>query len=516
MSGLDSNRALPIAPLHIMASGRTVKVAVIGTGLAGLTAAYLLAKACEGDQVNFEAPTVGMDSASISLASYDSSSEDEWRVDVPMRSFQGGYYKNMIALYQSIGVKFRQADFSYSFSSLRFSSKLGRRDRKITTTMIYNGSSGRAGVSKPAALGNADKQDEWASQATPQSTLSSWLGLDAAWTDYIHSTLIPLLSAVCTAPAEDIMNHPMEEFLDYVWLTFGTHHYVVVDGVRDVVSRLTTGVQNLHLSSTIISMQADENDARCVSISCLVNGQTKDYSGFHHIVLATQASGAVPILSKYLQSLPAHSIQRATVEKQIDCLKAFDYRKAIVINHTDGSLLPDNSKDARDLNLISLSYDPSTQSYQNQKSKTLDDLCVAPSYTMATHILPMPKGYPHNAPRVFQTTNPIVAPDKESLLSVSKLERAIVTNKSKSALGLLCVQDSKKWWQCSYQGKTRLGELQGNSMISKESNPGIWICGSYAHLGIPLLEGCVVSARNVGEGILRKEGTIWKEEPWRS
>lgn len=174
-----------------------------------------------------------------------------------------GYYKNMIALYQSIGVKFRQADFSYSFSSLRFSSKLGRRDRKITTTMIYNGSSGRAGVSKPAALGNADKQDgffqqtfqyqiwttslfilltmqlilcyfitlfhslpfwrpsnistltfqEWASQATPQSTLSSWLGLDAAWTDYIHSTLIPLLSAVCTAPAEDIMNHPMEEFL---------------------------------------------------------------------------------------------------------------------------------------------------------------------------------------------------------------------------------------------------------------------------------------------------------------
>lgn len=37
-----------------MASGRTVKVAVIGTGLAGLTAAYLLAKACEGDQVNFE------------------------------------------------------------------------------------------------------------------------------------------------------------------------------------------------------------------------------------------------------------------------------------------------------------------------------------------------------------------------------------------------------------------------------------------------------------------------------
>ena len=33
---------------------RTVKVAVIGTGLAGLTAAHLLKQECEGGDVNFE------------------------------------------------------------------------------------------------------------------------------------------------------------------------------------------------------------------------------------------------------------------------------------------------------------------------------------------------------------------------------------------------------------------------------------------------------------------------------
>lgn len=33
---------------------RTVKVAVIGTGLAGLTAAHLLKQQCEGNKVKFE------------------------------------------------------------------------------------------------------------------------------------------------------------------------------------------------------------------------------------------------------------------------------------------------------------------------------------------------------------------------------------------------------------------------------------------------------------------------------
>jgi 2-polyprenyl-6-methoxyphenol hydroxylase-like FAD-dependent oxidoreductase len=33
---------------------RTVKVAVVGTGLAGLTAAHLLTKQCEGNEVEFE------------------------------------------------------------------------------------------------------------------------------------------------------------------------------------------------------------------------------------------------------------------------------------------------------------------------------------------------------------------------------------------------------------------------------------------------------------------------------
>ncbi len=59
--------------------------------------------------------------------------------------------------------------------------------------------------------------------------------------------------------------------------------------------------------------------------------------------------------------------------------------------------------------------------------------------------------------------------------------------------------------------KDRLGPLQGGG----RGGPGMWICGSYAYPGIPLLEGCVVSARLVVEqGIWRSEGIAVKKAPW--
>jgi len=220
-----------------------------------------------------------MDSSSISLLA--TGFENEWRIDVPMRSFQGGaswffycrillmrsftpgYYSNLISLYKTLGVKFRQADFSYSFSSL-WPSRTKWDGPSITTTVIYNGGSGRSGVSKPLSFGHGtamQKQGyilqlsgslgvyslflwstvqllfcylitlfhampfrrptnihglgfkEWTSQVAPKGFLSRLVGMDTAWDKYVRTVLLPLLSAVCTAPNTDVMNHPMEEIL---------------------------------------------------------------------------------------------------------------------------------------------------------------------------------------------------------------------------------------------------------------------------------------------------------------
>ena len=282
---------------------------------------------------------------------------------------------------------------------------------------------------------------------------------------------------------------------------------MVDGGVREVVARLTANlnIQHVHLSSPIVAIQSDPQDPRFATIQYLYDGQTQEITGFRHIILATQAIRAIPLLTSYLRSLPSNKLDHIiALQDQIQCLKAFRYHPTTVVNHTDNSLLPDNDKDIRDLNLITLNRN---SNYEN----LLDKFSVSSACTMTTHILPRPKGYPKDKPQVYQTTNPIIEPKKDCLLSVATLERAIVTMESRKALASLSVSEPRRWWQCPYQATTRLGVVQG---ARDGDSPGIWICGSYAHSGIPLLEGCVVSARNVVEqGISKSEGVQWVHKP---
>ncbi|KAG2023210.1 hypothetical protein CC2G_000888 [Coprinopsis cinerea AmutBmut pab1-1] len=539
----------------------TIKVAVVGSGLAGLTASYLLGQPVQGQAKKIEvhlfekASEIGMDCASIALPL--PGGKGSWRIDVPMRSFQGGYYRNLISFYRRLGVSFQPSNFTYSFSFLSSSEK--HRPPTVTATALYNGANGLKGVSKPSVLNElpGSKNDswlgawagtlwgtymflvltfhlalcyaitlwqslpfwrskrlatmtleEWAKDVAPNGQLSRWIGLDVAWQDYVHTILVPLMSAMCTAPEEDVFNHPVEEILDYVWLGLGQDHFVLTNGVQEVVSRLSSELENIHVNSAIVSLSADPANPRLISIECeRPDGTRFTHHGFSHIVLATQASRAVPLLGCYARSLPIEATaQRHALEEQIRCLRTFKYCSTIVVNHTDDTLLPSVAQDRRDLNLISSNWDEDSED---------SEFCVPSTYTMATHMLPRPEGYPSFLPSVYQTTNPFIPPQKDTVLSVSSLERAVLTPESKQALRGLCKPKRKWWWECPTETRCELGELQGAGRLENESTPGIWICGSYAYLGVPLLEGCVVSSRNVVEqGILKSEGLQLREDPW--
>ncbi|KAJ7480105.1 hypothetical protein B0H11DRAFT_1725374 [Mycena galericulata] len=525
---------------------RTVKVAVVGSGLAGLTAAYLLASAHPDDNVVFDidlfekTAALGMDSSSVSIGNAD----QEWRIDVPMRSFQGGYYPHLIALYTKLGVSFRERDFSYSFS-------LSEKARQMRTTMIYNGASGRDGVGMPSwlqdlhlyrkghrtvtrivALGlfilstlqlfvcymrlilfalpplrsqqlNAMTFEAWAAETVPRNFVARIFGFDRTWRSFTHDVLIPLFSAVCTAPEEAVNAHPVEDFLDYVWLTFGTHHYVVTKGVRDVVKHLTTNVKHVHLSSRIVGVHADPNDPSVASIECSTKAGSTTHHGFHHIIFATQANRVGSLLSSYASSLPPDSPAHHAVVAQLNCVEAFHYVRTIVINHTDDTIIPADARDCRDLNLVTslrTASDP-TPAWSPHR--------VSPSYTMATQVLtPPPALKAELAVPVFQTTNPFVDVQDDRILSVATLERAVLTMQAKDALRGLYRETRRAWWQCSAEAESALGDLQGAGRRESDERPGVWLCGSYAHVGIPLLEGCVVSARNVYLGICESEGVL--------
>ncbi|KAI9445517.1 hypothetical protein H4582DRAFT_932630 [Lactarius indigo] len=344
---------------------------------------------------------------------------------------------------------------------------------------------------------------------TPRGPLARMAGLDARWRAFVQDAYVPLFSAVCTAPQEDVEEHPAEEFLDYIWRTFLTHHYVVSHGMCDVVARLSSQIpaSQIHVGAPATALLPDPHAPGRIVIASGTGDNLALHAGFDHVILATQANHAAPLIAAYARALEQQqAVEAAACASRLSaCLSQFEYRKTVVVNHTDDSLLPANHSDRRDLNFVTSS---SSLAGVDEKSAAAEasGLLLPPTYTMATHMVPRPAG---RAPGVaiLQTTNPTIAPRPGSVLSVARLERALVTRASKAAVRSLCAEKDDG---------VNVGALQGVARREHGSSAaGIWVVGSYAHSGIPLLEGCVASAREVVErGVLRCEGASVHDSPW--
>ena len=154
---------------------------------------------------------------------------------------------------------------------------------------------------------------------------------------------------------------------------------------------------------------------------------------------------------------------------------------------------------------------------------------------MATHVIAIDFPSPDGPQLLMQTTNALssMTPRAETVLSVSHFQRAVLTLQGKDAQrGLFQWTRTAPKVDGRKVGRRKqirhilshanpfgtrwflqLGELQGAAapVIASDAsgkgtkaNAQIWACGSWSP-GIPLLEGCVRSARLVCEEILRQE-----------
>ncbi|KAI9262763.1 hypothetical protein BY458DRAFT_514933 [Sporodiniella umbellata] len=486
-----------------------VKVAVIGSGLAGLSAAYLLSQNKERFQVHlFEKnASVGMDASSISIGP-----SKEHRIDVPMRSFMSGYYSHLLKLYEHLKIPAKKAKFSFGWYMIRQgvrTTEAASEQASFTRNEPYLTYSGVKTMNCLNRTQYSKSQSGWEQLESFMSSLwTSWIVIFSYFqillislymhhrghlknphhsishltladffahyhihSYFAHKVFIPLFAAVCTNSYQSMLEYPASDVLEYLALGFHGESYVAGCGVQQVVERLSQPLDHVHLETQIVRLEKLQHGYR------ITDDHEQTYV-VDHLVFATQGNQAAQLLQPL-----------GTANEQLSLLENFVYDPALVINHTDTRLLPSDPADWKVLNLA----------MKDRAVKSTASQWIVPhETTMTTHILNM--SHPIAKDCIYmQTTNPCLSVDPKKVLSVAWFERATVTLKSKQALAGL--------FQSTESGYT-LGPSQGLD--------GIWFVGSYCWKGIPLLEGCVASAEYVvTQGIAASEG-ISLHVPWNA
>ncbi|KAL5338965.1 hypothetical protein BJX70DRAFT_388216 [Aspergillus crustosus] len=141
------------------------RVAIVGSGMAGLVTAYLLANDAKGrfevvvlemqeklslDSASYTLPKLREKALALALVEVeaeedDPATEEERRVDLPMRAFAAGYYDNLRKMYTYLGVRFEEPRFVYSLASASSSSSSSSSTSPAKGKKAGNGEEKKAG-----------------------------------------------------------------------------------------------------------------------------------------------------------------------------------------------------------------------------------------------------------------------------------------------------------------------------------------------------------------------------------
>lgn len=428
-----------------------MRIAVIGAGLGGLAAAWLLGRAGQAVTLYERAPRPGFTAANVAVPGRGANG-NAVRVDVPLRVFYPGYYPTLMRLHAALGVPSEPVSYAASFHGPAW----GRRDDAALYFRYRNLRWGGQSVALPGLGDWAIGTSLWpawrmaaaalrfrrlAAAALARGelagiTIGDWVTAQRLPRHFVDGLLLPAIATVCTCTLAQAAAVPAAVVVDYMArgvLRQSVHR--ALHGADDVQRRLLAGIADLRCGADIAAVQRLPDDAG-VALR-LADGATER---FDHVVLATQAGASLRLLA----DADAH---------EAAALAGLPDTPVQVVTHSDARLMPARRRDWSPVNLW------------------VDTAGGAVESTIWVNaVQPVLRG----APDVFQTVGPLRPVDAANVLGEARFQRPVVTLDSERAL-------------------TALQALQ--------AQPGrrVWFCGSQAQPGVPLLESAVRSAYAVAE-----------------
>lgn len=298
-----------------------MKLAIIGTGISGLTAAHLLA--ADHDLTIYEANDyVGGHTHTIDVESEGKS----WAVDTGFIVFNELTYPNLIKLFESLGVDCQDSTMSFSVRC----DKTGLEYRPSSLNTLF---AQRKNILRPAfwrmirGIMRFRREFPELLKADMSLTLGDCLEQAGYPSEFIDYFIVPMGAAIWSSGPDAILEFSAPMFVKFL-ANHGVLKFrdrpqwrVVSGGSRTYVEKLIAPFENrIRLNCPVRKIRRSSN-----GVTVEADGQSIEI--FDEVIIATHSDQALSMLAD-----PS--------ENEKDILEAIPYQKNTTVLHTDSSLLP--------------------------------------------------------------------------------------------------------------------------------------------------------------------------------
>ena len=300
-----------------------MKIAIIGSGISGLTSAYLLNR--NHDITVFEANDyIGGHTHTHNIKIKDK----EYAVDTGFIVYNERTYPNFIKLLDTLGVE-RQ------LSTMGFSVKSASEDYEYAGESLNSLFAKRSNIFRLGFLRMlyemyrfGKKSDSTGLGLDVSITLGTYLRSENYSNEFINYFIIPMGAAIWSTPANKVLDMPAYFFIKFFYnhgmleIINRPKWWVIKDGSSAYIKKIIKGFESkINLSSPIRTVSRLDNGIE------IETANSKKPLMFDAVVFATHSDQALGML-------------KDPTEKEKDILSSIPYQKNEVLLHTDSSVLP--------------------------------------------------------------------------------------------------------------------------------------------------------------------------------
>ena len=306
-----------------------MKIAIIGSGISGLSAAYYLSKKHKvdlfekDDHFGGHAHTIDVP---INLA------QDQYvNVDIGFIVFNHLTYPNLINFFKEINIDIEKSNMSFSVkstdNSIEYCGK-GLNGIFSNRKNIFNFKF----LKMFLEILSFYKKSSSLQIKENRITLGDYLKIEKLSDYFINYHIIPMVSAIWSMPPDEAKQMPLHFFINF----FKNHGlfkiknrpqwYTVSNRSKTYVKKILNNISGEYFKNyEIKKIQRNSKNVK------VYYGEENEFFNYDKIVIATHANDALSI------------IQNPSIDEK-NILSKFNYKINTAIIHTDESLMPKNKK----------------------------------------------------------------------------------------------------------------------------------------------------------------------------